>query len=386
MFNNPGHPTSTTSLEHALATESVRRRGRPQRKGRISPLVVASIAGAVELVAVSLSGLLTAIAWLGTLEAASNLFVAAILATALAGAFVSERLGLYSVSSLRSPLRSLWQIVMAWASAIGLLLGAVFLLKVGHEFSRAWLMLWLPAGLVAILCCRVAARAALHHLSDQGRLNRRAVVFGAGEAGASLVAQLEADANSDVRIAGVFDDRGGDRIPDSLSGYPLLGNVDQLVAFCRSNDIDLLILSLPVTAERRLLEILKKIWVLPVDIRLAAHTGTLRLSPRAYSHVGSVPLLDILDRPLDEWDQLVKATFDRVVAFVRDGGYALKAYERFAKIRADKEGRLRVANARLAQAYRMNIGTIVESTMLKVHLGSARGGALRAGVAGRRGP
>ncbi len=76
---------------------------------------------------------------------------------------------------------------------------------------------------------------------------------------------------------------------------------------------------------------------------------------------------------------LPRETFDRLVDFVRDGGYALKAYERFAKIRADKEGRLRIANARLAQAYRMNIGTIVESTMLKVHLGSARGGSLRAG-------
>lgn len=76
---------------------------------------------------------------------------------------------------------------------------------------------------------------------------------------------------------------------------------------------------------------------------------------------------------------LDRETFDRVVAFVRDGGYALKAYERFAKIKADKEGRLRIANARLAQAYRMNVGTIVESTMLKVHLGGARGGAMRAG-------
>ena len=76
---------------------------------------------------------------------------------------------------------------------------------------------------------------------------------------------------------------------------------------------------------------------------------------------------------------LPRETFDRLVDFVRDGGYALKAYERFAKIRADKEGRLRIANARLAQAYRMNVGTIVESTMLKVHLGSARSGSLRAG-------
>jgi ATP-dependent Lhr-like helicase len=76
---------------------------------------------------------------------------------------------------------------------------------------------------------------------------------------------------------------------------------------------------------------------------------------------------------------LDRETFDRVVRFATDGGYALRAYDRFAKIRRDSVGRLRVANARIAQAYRMNVGTIVESTMLKVHLGSAKGGALRHG-------
>jgi ATP-dependent helicase Lhr and Lhr-like helicase len=81
------------------------------------------------------------------------------------------------------------------------------------------------------------------------------------------------------------------------------------------------------------------------------------------------------------FSDLPRADFDRVLAFVTDGGYALKAYERFARIRADRDGRLRIAHPRIAQAYRMNIGTIVEATMLKVHLGAAKAGALRFGRA-----
>jgi ATP-dependent helicase Lhr and Lhr-like helicase len=71
---------------------------------------------------------------------------------------------------------------------------------------------------------------------------------------------------------------------------------------------------------------------------------------------------------------LERADFDRVLAFVATGGYALKSYERFAKIRQDKAGRWRVANPRVAQQYRMNIGTIVADTMLKVKLGRMRAG------------
>jgi ATP-dependent Lhr-like helicase len=63
-----------------------------------------------------------------------------------------------------------------------------------------------------------------------------------------------------------------------------------------------------------------------------------------------------------------------VVDFVATGGYALKTYERFARIKQDKTGRWRVTNPRVRQSYRLNVGTIVEDAMLKVRLVRSRGG------------
>ena len=80
--------------------------------------------------------------------------------------------------------------------------------------------------------------------------------------------------------------------------------------------------------------------------------------------------------------RLSRADFDATLDFVATGGYALRAYERYAKIRKTKEGLWRVANPMVAQGYRLNVGTIVEATMLKVRLVSARGAA-KSGVAGR---
>jgi ATP-dependent Lhr-like helicase len=65
---------------------------------------------------------------------------------------------------------------------------------------------------------------------------------------------------------------------------------------------------------------------------------------------------------------LSREDFDAVLDFVATGGYALKVYERFAKIRQGADGRWRVANPRIAQQYRLNVGTIVEETMIKVRL------------------
>jgi ATP-dependent Lhr-like helicase len=69
---------------------------------------------------------------------------------------------------------------------------------------------------------------------------------------------------------------------------------------------------------------------------------------------------------------LVRSDFDGVIDFVATGGYALKAYERFAKIRLGKDGKWRVTHPNVAQRYRMNIGTIVEADMLKVRLVRSR--------------
>jgi ATP-dependent Lhr-like helicase len=70
---------------------------------------------------------------------------------------------------------------------------------------------------------------------------------------------------------------------------------------------------------------------------------------------------------------LPRRDFDDVIDFVATGGYALKGYERFARIRQDKAGRWRVANPKVRQSYRLNVGTIVEEPMLKVKLVRGRG-------------
>ncbi len=69
---------------------------------------------------------------------------------------------------------------------------------------------------------------------------------------------------------------------------------------------------------------------------------------------------------------LARADLDAAIDFVATGGYALKAYERFAKIRQGKDGRWRISHPAVAQRYRMNVGTIVEADMLKVRLVRAR--------------
>ena len=78
---------------------------------------------------------------------------------------------------------------------------------------------------------------------------------------------------------------------------------------------------------------------------------------------------------------LPRETFDSVVDFVATGGYALRSYERFARIRRGADGLWRITHPRVAQQYRLNAGTIIEAPLLAVRV--ARSAAM--GFAGRAG-
>ena len=65
---------------------------------------------------------------------------------------------------------------------------------------------------------------------------------------------------------------------------------------------------------------------------------------------------------------LTRSQFDRIVDFVSTGGYALRVYERYARLKPTPDGALRLAHPRLAQQYRLNVGTIIEAPMIKVRL------------------
>lgn len=226
---------------------------------------------------------------------------------------VFQALHLYHVGAMRSFAPQSLRLFAGWTALFLAALAAFFLLKVGESISRVWLVTWYVLGLITLLGSRIGVSVVLRSLTRSGRLERRTAIVGGGEAGIGLIEALEAQRESGVRIVGVFDDRNDDRSPDTVGGYPKLGTVDDLVEFARRTHLDLVIFTLPISAESRLLHMLRKLWVLPIDIRLSAHMSKLRFRPHSYSYIGAVPVLDVFDKPIADWDMVVKMAFDRVV-------------------------------------------------------------------------
>lgn len=220
----------------------------------------------------------------------------------------------HRISAYRTKASQMGRVIGAWSGVMLILTAGLFLFKAGDMVSRVWLLSWFLTGAVALVAYRLLLRGLVLRWTDQGRLKRRTVIVGGGDDAALLIERIKASADKDINLLGLFDDRVGERSPDMVSGYDKLGKVSELIEFARRAPVDLVIVSMPLSAEKRVLDMLTQLWVLPVDIRLSAHASKLRFTEKAYSYVGDLPVLDMADRPISDWNLVFKWVFDKVVA------------------------------------------------------------------------
>ncbi len=281
--------------------------------GAYSPIVLAGTVRLIEFVLVVTVGFAVYIAYVVPAWGFAWHYVAGILGIALCAMLAFQAADIYQVQAFRGHEKQYMRLASAWSVVFLIAMSASFFAKAGDQFSRAWLGTFYVLGLVTLIGFRRCLFLLVRRWTRQGRLDRRTVVVGADENGETLINSLGAQRDSDVRVIGVFDDRGDQRTSASCDGVPKLGTVDDLVEFARRTRVDLVIFSLPISAENRILQMLKKLWVLPLDIRLSAHSNKLRFRPRLYSYIGNVPVLDVFDRPIADWDVVMKWLFDKIV-------------------------------------------------------------------------
>lgn len=278
----------------------------------LSGAVIAGVAQVGEALLLALLGYGIHAAYIE--PAQDGFYIPVILATVLLANIALNAVRSHRVAAYRTSLPQIGRVLAAWTGVMVLLTVGLFFFKAGDLVSRVWLLSWYLSGAVALVLYRVMLRGMVQRWTRQGRLKRRTVIVGGGQDAALLIDQINAGADKDINLLGLFDDRVGERSPDMVAGHRKLGQVSELIEFARRTPVDLVIVSMPLSAEKRVLDMLTQLWVLPVDIRLSAHMSKLKFTEKAYSYVGDLPVLDMADRPISDWNLVFKWVFDKVVA------------------------------------------------------------------------
>ena len=278
----------------------------------VSGTVIAGVAQIVEAGLLAILGYGIYAAYVS--PANDAVYVPVILATVLLANVLFNGARSHRVSAYRTVVSQIGRVLAAWLAVTVVLMSCVFLFKAGDYISRLWLVTWFLSGAAMQVVYRMLLRSLVEYLTVKGRLKRRTVIVGGGKDAALLIQQVETSAGKDIHLLGLFDDRDGERSPNEVAGYQKLGRVSDLIEFARRTPVDLVIVSMPLSAEKRVLDMLTRLWVLPVDIRLSTHMSQLKFTDAAYSYVGDLPVLDMADRPISDWNLVFKWIFDRVVA------------------------------------------------------------------------
>jgi Undecaprenyl-phosphate glucose phosphotransferase len=226
--------------------------------------------------------------------------------------FILRSAGLYDVSALTGGLWTSMRAGLATFLAGAIMFGAADLLLLPLDFS--WASSWAAFSAGYFLLTRQTLSLWASPISRSGRFRKQVAIVGGGKAAEDALKTLETSSDIDIEVVGLFDDREDQRSPASVMKHRKLGKITDLADFAREHRVDLIIVAIPLSAEARLLHILRRLWELPIDIRISGQASALKLGPRAYTYLGKLPLLAVFDRPLNGWNSFMKSTVDRVIA------------------------------------------------------------------------
>ena len=278
-----------------------------------SPIVIAGVVRLIDFALISLTGVTLYFGYWTPAVGGSWRYPILALGTAAAAVAIFQGFDLYQVEHFQARFLRSTRLLLCWCLVFISAVGVSHVARLDDASLRIWFAAFFGIGIVVHISERLALRAVLRKWAKEGRLDRRTIIVGADENGERLIAALRAQDGSNLDILGVFDDRSDGRAQEICGGVPKLGKVDDILEFAQRTRIDLILFALPISAERRILQMLRKLWVLPVDIHLSAHTNELRFRPRYYSNLGKTPTLPMFEKPITDWDMVTKWMLDRTV-------------------------------------------------------------------------
>ena len=158
---------------------------------------------------------------------------------------------------------------------------------------------------------RAVATVRIARWKRAGLLSVRVAVVGTGDLARRVARQLGQSREGDHRIVGFFDIGAESRA--EIDGIPLHGGIEALLGEVRENQIDEILVALPWTEGGALDRLLRRLSAAPVTVRLCPDLLLLTHPVRRMTTIGGMPTLDVYERPISGWNQVLKKLEDRIL-------------------------------------------------------------------------
>lgn len=228
------------------------------------------------------------------------------------GTYVYEQIDLHRTLRSGRFLAYSRDILLGWGVIVGVLVLIGHATGLSYEYSERALLIWFAVAPVALLFSHLAAHRLAITRSHAGEL-RSALIVGANEPAVKVSQRIGGNPYFYIDLKGYFDDRSEDRRAKGLAGQHL-GSLAELVPYVRQHNIKLLFISLPISAQPRILSLLEQLQDTTASIYFVPDIYTFELMQARLDHIGGVPVVGICETPFTGINGVVKRASDIVLA------------------------------------------------------------------------
>lgn len=204
---------------------------------------------------------------------------------------------------------------MAWLSVALTLLLLAYTTKTSADYSRLVVLTWFITTPILLALWRSTVNMLVGLCRQQGFNTRRVAIVGARDLGTRVSNLMLTAPWMGLTPLGFYDDRSpvGSR-PLHAEANQVVGNLDYLVKQAHAGDIDIVYITLPMCAEKRIQKLIAKLSDTTVSVYIVPDFFMFDLLNACWTNVGDLPAVSICETPFYGVDGWVKRAEDLVLA------------------------------------------------------------------------
>lgn len=212
------------------------------------------------------------------------------------------------------PLLGVGRFALEWGCVVLTLLLLGSLSGFANYFYPPFIITWFVASPVILLFTHALFRwLVLRPEGDVRSDAKKVVIIGANQPGRVLAQNMRAHPFLKLDFVGFFDDRTTDRLPE-LGDEKLLGSLKEVAEYVKTHSIQQIYISLPMTAQPRVVELLNELQDSTVSIYFVPDLFVFDLINARFDNVAGMPVVAICESPFLGMNGVVKRVSDIVLS------------------------------------------------------------------------
>ena len=257
-------------------------------------------------------GLLVLIAWAFG-EPFTGYYLLLMIITFFISSYIFEQTNIYRTWRNGKLLVYITDTFIGWGIVVAILLFLGYATKLSYHYSEQLILTWFLVTPIALIISHLIVRKIASNLRNDGEV-RSAVIVGANETGLKIAERIIEYPYLLMEVRGFFEDRDESRNPVPIPS--MLGGVSDVAGYVRKHNIQMIFISLPMSAQPRIRALLDDLHDTTASIYFLPDVYIFDLMQARFDNVAGVPVVAICESPFLGVDSVIKNFSDFVFALL----------------------------------------------------------------------